>query len=266
MIKVLIVDDEKLVRKGIIALMPWKQFNMEVVGEASNGQKALEFVEDNEVELVITDITMPVLSGFELMKELQQKYPQIFTVVLTCHQDFSYIQDALRAGAIDYIVKTQLEKETLEDVLGRIANRINAERSKLAKHSENDGEDSDIDVVISQEIRRKYSEEIILSIVNGVRYIKRNITVGISQDEVAKEVGMSRGYFSQCFREIVGQPFGEFAREAKMSKAKELLLDTNKPVYWIAEQLGFNDEKYFSKVFREYAGQLPTEYRNRKSN
>lgn len=124
MIRVLVVDDDKLVRKGLISMMPWSRFGMEVVGEASNGEKALRFLEANDVELMLTDLGMPVLSGMELMRVVRGRFPELPVVVLTLHQDFEYIQEALRLGAIDYIAKVELEKEQLEDVLGRIAERI----------------------------------------------------------------------------------------------------------------------------------------------
>lgn len=72
MIKVLIVDDDKLVRKGISSAMPWNEFNMEVVGEASNGAKALDFLETQPVDLMLTDLAMPVMSGIELMRTARQ--------------------------------------------------------------------------------------------------------------------------------------------------------------------------------------------------
>ncbi|MGO4269761.1 response regulator, partial [Paenibacillus sp. TAF58] len=124
MIKVMIVDDDKLVRKGLISAMPWHDFDMEVVGEASNGEKALEFIAANAVDLLLTDLAMPVMSGIELLKIVRKQYPSIYTVVLTFHQDFEYIQEALRLGAIDYIAKVQLEKERFEEVLERIYKRI----------------------------------------------------------------------------------------------------------------------------------------------
>lgn len=127
MIKVLIVDDDKLVRKGLISVMPWSDFDMEVVGEAQNGEKALEFLETNSVDLMLTDLAMPVMSGMELMREARKRYPRLFMVILTLHQDFNYIQEALRLGALDYIAKVQLEKERLEEVLGRIHGRIEEE-------------------------------------------------------------------------------------------------------------------------------------------
>lgn len=132
MIKVLIVDDDKLVRKGLISAMPWAQFDMQIVGEASNGAKALEFLEQENVDLLLTDLAMPVMSGIELMKTVSERYPHIRIVVLTLHQDFEYIQTALRMGAIDYIAKIQLEKERFDEVLGRIHKRMK-ERSPVAE-------------------------------------------------------------------------------------------------------------------------------------
>ena len=132
---VLIVDDDKLVRKGLMVLMPWQQFGLKVIGEAANGEAALQFLQDNEVDLLITDLAMPVMSGIELMRTVRIRYPNIWLVVLTFHQDFEYIQEALRLGAIDYIVKTQLEKEKMEDVLSRIMGRINEENGKHPRAS-----------------------------------------------------------------------------------------------------------------------------------
>lgn len=128
MIKVLVVDDDKLVRKGLISAMPWREFGMEVIGEANHGEKALEFLEAHEVDLLLTDLAMPVMSGIELMRIVRKRYPHISIVVLTLHQDFEYVQEALRLGAIDYIAKVQLEKERFEEVLGRILDRIRQER------------------------------------------------------------------------------------------------------------------------------------------
>jgi two-component system response regulator YesN len=131
MINVLIVDDDHLVRKGFIAMMPWESYGMRVVGEAGNGKKALEFMEGQLVDLLITDLAMPVMSGIDLMKEVKQRYPEMDMVVLTFHQDFELIQDALRLGALDYITKVELEHVQLDEVLRRVLERIR-EREVLA--------------------------------------------------------------------------------------------------------------------------------------
>lgn len=125
MIRALIVDDEYFVRKGLISTMPWEEFGIQVAGEAGNGRKALEWLEQEPADLLITDLSMPVMNGFDLMREVREQYPRIRIAVLTCHEDFKYIQDALRLGAIDYIVKTELENDTMQNSLRRIASRLN---------------------------------------------------------------------------------------------------------------------------------------------
>ncbi|MBM7565486.1 response regulator transcription factor [Paenibacillus sacheonensis] len=254
MIKTLIVDDEIYVRKGLISVLPWEKFGFKIVGEASGGERALEFLKDNRVDVVFMDLTMPGMSGFELMKETRSGHPGVKTVVLTCHQDFGFIQDAMRLGAIDYIVKTQLEKEKLDDVLERIANRI-----KL----DNQDRNGEFEPTYENEQGKRYSEEVVAAIHNAVRYMNERLFEGIHQEEVAKAVNMSRGYFSMCFKDIAGKSFSDYLRNLKIGAAESLLRKTSKPVYVIADQLGFQDEKYFSKLFREQNGMTPSEYRER---
>jgi two-component system, response regulator YesN len=131
MIRVLVVDDDKLVRRGIVSSMPWQDFGMEVAGEANNGENALKFMEAHEIDLLMTDLSMPVMSGIELMRIVRSRYPHVQIVVLTLHQDFEYIQEALRIGAIDYIAKYQLEREQFEEVLGRIVSLLGRRGSGL---------------------------------------------------------------------------------------------------------------------------------------
>ncbi|QHW29950.1 response regulator [Paenibacillus rhizovicinus] len=126
MIRTLIVDDEHLVRKGLILTLPWGERGFQIVGEADNGEAALELMERTPVDLLMTDITMPAMDGFELMKRVKERYPSVLTVVLTCHQDFHFLQDAMRLGAVDYVVKTNLADEVLEDMLKRISDRMHA--------------------------------------------------------------------------------------------------------------------------------------------
>lgn len=252
MIHTIIVDDEIYARKGLISVLPWEKVGFKIVGEASSGEKALEFLKSNRVDVVFTDLTMPGMSGFEFMKELQSEYPEMKAVVLTCHQDFGFIQEAMRLGAIDYIVKTQLEKEKLEEVLERISTRIKQDHKNVSNYLP----------IFENSQGKRYSEEVVSSINQAVKLINDKLLTGIHQEEIAKTVNMSRGYFSICFKDIVGTPFGDYVRSLKIHKAEELLRMTNKPIYWIADQLGFQDDKYFSKIFREQIGKTPSEYRD----
>lgn len=460
-IKVLVVDDDKLVRRGLISFMPWKDFGMEVVGEASNGEKALEFLESHSVDLLLTDLSMPVMSGIELMRFARMRFPHLHMVVLTLHQDFEYIQEALRLGAIDYIAKVQMEEEQFEEILGRIAARINEQRSQSIKSlnpdqaiAENkfgyvllslnheidhnwphelqlpasavmmeadrncsvwfakEEQQSEVFETLSEKVRLEpesvllilsdkdgyswkdmqrwlrvykekvlfyeyhpdhkiinvslsedvnvhtetdesalekvkegwlfstwfhndttfnrlihemkllrlqekqligllyslviewnrrftqtqlskilminnvhswfhveqwlskirtgiqesignpaYSQEIMDCITKAVSMVQDELSEQLTAAEVAQRLNLSRGYFSQCFKDIIGKTFNEYSRSIRIEKAKEYLLNTNHTIVWIAEQTGYSDEKYFSRIFRELTGELPSEYR-----
>lgn len=133
--RVLVVDDEKLVRKGIISTFPWASHGFVVAGEAGGGESALEFLSGREIDLVITDLAMPGMSGFELIKEVKARYPGIDIVILTCHDNFKYIQDAMRLGVLDYIVKTEIEDDIIEDTLNRISQKMNKKDDTLLSGS-----------------------------------------------------------------------------------------------------------------------------------
>jgi two-component system response regulator YesN len=340
MIPTIIVDDEHLARKGLRTVFPWERFGFRIVGEAASGDKALALIREQQVQLVVTDITMPKMSGLELMKRLKLEAPSVRVVVVTCHQDFDYIQDALRLGAIDYIVKTQLEEQNLDEVLLRIAGRFQAESSKPAEstapptreEAPPPGKSEELkgsllwivdderyrplaDALASspsrvirealagwqtylhsfplweeaadkldmlppeawleetrKELRKwlrrsSYSEEMISGIVRSLELMRQDRDKGeISQSNICKRVGISKGYFSKAFKDVVGIPFSHYVQHVYIEAAKEWLVETNHTVYWIAERCGFADTRYFSKVFREHTGMLPSEYRQSQSS
>lgn len=124
MIKVMIVEDDKLARKGIIASIDWNRYGMKIVAEASNGHTALDYLSEHSIDLLLTDIAMPVMSGMELIREVKQRYPAVQVVVLTMYQTFEYIQESLRLGALDYISKVQLEQDDISGIMENILHRM----------------------------------------------------------------------------------------------------------------------------------------------
>lgn len=128
MIRVLIVDDDKLARKGLISIMPWSNHDMIVVGEAANGAKALEFMERQEVDLMFVDLSMPVMSGMELLQVTRQRFPDLRSVVLSFHEEFENVQTAYRMGVLDYISKVRLESEDDEQILQRIQQQMTGDQ------------------------------------------------------------------------------------------------------------------------------------------
>ncbi|MCJ8011958.1 response regulator [Paenibacillus sp. KQZ6P-2] len=111
--KVLIVDDELIVRKGLRTTVPWERYGMEVVADASNGLKGWDAFLAHKPDVVITDIVMPKLNGLELARRIKQAAGDTQILLLSCHEDFSYAQQGFRLGASGYILKTNMDEDEM---------------------------------------------------------------------------------------------------------------------------------------------------------
>ena len=130
MYKVLIIDDDKLARNGLISMVQWEKYGLEVVGDVANGLLALDFLKIHEVDLAFVDLSMPVLSGMDFICEARKLYPNLKYVVLTFHEDFENVQNALRFGVLDYISKLRLEEMVGDEVFGRIGQLLKETNGK----------------------------------------------------------------------------------------------------------------------------------------
>lgn len=113
MTRILIVDDEMLVRLSLKTLIPWQEHGFEIVGEARNGTEALKLLEKDPCHIVLTDIRMPDMDGLELIFRIREKWPFTRCLILSNHNDFEYVQKALRLGAVDYLLKLAWVPEEL---------------------------------------------------------------------------------------------------------------------------------------------------------
>lgn len=116
--KVLIVDDEPMIRLGLSSSVRWEDEGLELVGDASNGEKALRIVKQQEIHILITDIKMPLMDGLELTRQASLLYPNIKVILVSSYSDFEYARKAVKLGVvIDYILKPTMEPEDLLRIL-----------------------------------------------------------------------------------------------------------------------------------------------------
>lgn len=140
--RAVLVDDEEYVRAELAALFPWDRFGFCLTGEAENAQAAMELIERVEPDLVITDIRMPETDGLELTAWIGQHYPQLVVAIVSAYDDFSFVREALRLGAADYLIKAEATPGTagvfLERISGVLKNRHSAQhqQEKLADNLE----------------------------------------------------------------------------------------------------------------------------------
>ena len=119
MYQVLLVDDEPLILAGIKFMIDWQKNDCQIIGTAGNGQQALEKLRALHPDIVICDIAMPVLSGIDLLQRASEESPETVFIMLTNHQDFQLARKSLRYRSVDYLLKSDLDAETLETSLTR---------------------------------------------------------------------------------------------------------------------------------------------------
>ncbi|MDZ4991862.1 response regulator [Clostridium perfringens] len=138
MYKVMLADDENLILQGLENIIDWEELGLEVVNKASNGQEAIDRFNENPVDIVVTDINMPQVTGLELLKELKKINSDVKFIILSGYDDFSYAKKAIELGVENYILKP-IDEEELEKTLRNTISKINQEKednkSSLSKHN-----------------------------------------------------------------------------------------------------------------------------------
>ncbi len=254
MIRVLIVDDEPIIRFGIKALIDWGKEGFEVVGEYANGIAALDTMLSQPVNIVITDIKMPLMDGLTLTREVMKLNPSCKVILVSSYNDFEYVREGLKLGVVDYILKHSLEPEELLEALRKCKERLDEEAHEPSAST-------------AEPRGRAYGEPELHAehnpIEKALEYIGKHDLRTITLQEVADAVHVSKSYFSVLFKKTTGHNFIDYVIGLRLEKAKELLADSNLKIYVISEQAGFNDVKYFSKLFKKTCGVSPIDYRMR---
>ena len=137
MFKVMIVDDEVLVRVGLKTTIDWEAIGFTIVSEAANGEQAYENYLKYRPDVIITDIKMPKQDGIWLVEKIRKEDADARILVLTCYDEFTFVRKALKAGANDYILKSEIEDEELIRLMLSLKEKmdlqVKADREKEAR-------------------------------------------------------------------------------------------------------------------------------------
>ena len=247
MLKVLVVEDEEMIRKGIVLAVDWAALDCVVVGEAANGLQALEAVERSAPSLIITDLKMPVMDGLEMLRQLRERGNNAFVIILTAYDSFAYAQAALRLGAVDFLLKPFHDGE-LEETIARIRSRAQAAAPAApAAPVLPEGQGPE---------KSKYVRE-------ALAYLSEHYNdPDISVSSVARSLGVSDGHLSHVFKKETDYTLLNYLTRYRIHRAMELLRDCRLKVYEVAEQVGYRDIAYFSATFKKLVGMSPSEYQD----
>jgi len=260
MIRCILAEDEQILRRGLIVTTDWESLGCVIIGEAENGQQALELVKRFKPDLIITDIRMPLLDGLELIRETQKICDAEF-LIMSGYNDFDYCKEAITLGVTEYLCKP-IDEDEFESAVSRVREKINKKRVHQQLISQVDISNNDTFIQFERSfgnvssIQNQY-------VLAALDYIKENFSENISIKDVCKTLLISESYLSKLFKEHTSYSFVRHLANYRMRKACELLRDPMTRIYAVAEQVGYKDQRYFSTVFKKTTGLTPQEFREK---
>ena len=188
MLKVILVDDETLVKVGIKSLANWEELGFRIVAEGSNGEQGLSLISQHNPDLVITDIVMPKLDGIDMMKKARALNPNITFVVLSSYDEFDLVKRAMKYGAWDYLLKLNICEESLTEMLINVKEKIMSQRSKLMA---TEFVPIQLDVQNTNIMRQEFFKSLIENNFEDRKYIDAKLKImDLSFDESKLRIGI----------------------------------------------------------------------------
>jgi YesN/AraC family two-component response regulator len=244
MYKALIIDDEKPVRIVITALGKWSTYGIDAPALAFNGKEGLSVMREYHPNIVFVDMEMPIMNGIEFLKQASKEFEDVKYIVISGYDDFQYAQSAIKSGAIDYILKPIVEEE-LNRAIQKAVTLLNYERNIMTIKS--------IDV---EEATASQVVELIKDQIDS--YYTRDIKL----TDFSNKYFFTKSYLSKLFKKTYGYGAYEYVLHLRMERAKELLTNSDLPIKDISERLGYSNNNYFSKAFKNNFGVSPTDFKD----
>lgn len=253
MYRVLIAEDEDIIRKGLVYSVQWADMDCTIVGEARNGIEGMELIKKMKPDILIVDINMPVMDGIEMIRQTYEEY-NYSAIILSGYSNFEYAKSAIHYGATDYLLKP-LKREELMKAIENAKEKLRIYETwlvqkqearelkgvRLVTRAEENGENDDIVKELLKFIEEHYQEK-------------------IGWQDVVEAMNYSETFLNRKFKTQMGTTFIEYLNRFRIQKAVELLKQGNVSVQEVSWMCGIGDYKYFNMVFKKYIGCSPKEY------
>lgn len=240
----LIIDDEKPAQIAISALGSWHDLGIELPFTANNGKDGLFSMRELHPDIVFVDMQMPLMNGLEFLKTASAEFPGTKFIIISGYDYFEYAQSGIKHGAIDYLLKPVVEDE------------LNSALKKAVELLNNDRNIEDIQPIPKDS---HIPPEKIAEIIKD--YIDQNYCQDIKISMFSDKYFFSKEYLSRLFKKKYSSGIYEYALTLRMERALALLQDRNLQIQEISERLGYSNNNYFSKAFKNYFNVSPSDYR-----
>lgn len=243
--KILLVEDDPSIGFLVARYKIWKTGEYVIKAIAKNGKEALELLERENYDIVITDIRMPVMDGMQLFHHIKEAHGEVCVILASTYSDFTYAKEGIRLGAVDYIEKPYTEE--------KLVTALKLAQSKMQpKKQDNTTEEVPLDYKI-------YSEDKVVQ--KMIQIIHQHVNEESILDVLSQQMELSKDYLGKLFKNGTGITISEYFMIVKMEEAKRMLSYSNKKVYEISLELGYTTVDYFTKLFKKYTGVTPTQFK-----
>ncbi|ACT03002.1 response regulator transcription factor [Paenibacillus sp. JDR-2] len=267
MYKVLIADDEVLDLEGMRLFIPWTELGLEVVAAVNNGFDAYEVLKGGKIDILVTDVHMPSMSGLELARKAQETESclGLRVIFVSGYQDFHYVKQALSLRAYSYVLKPMDDSELVDALvhvtkeLDEVTRKQEEERQwrEAARRTAPRYQQLPENVSVEPGKHTKLIQEV-------TAYMKEHLNRSLTLKEVAERFAFSPNYLGLMFKEEMGVGFSEYVITMRMERAGELLKDPKVKIYEVADQVGYRYMPYFSRQFKETFGMTPIDFRRHR--
>ncbi len=218
-----------------------------VIATAPNGEVALRLCDEAMPDIIITDVRMPIMDGIELIEQAKNKYLSIKYIITSGYSEFDYAQKAITLKVSSYLLKPVDPKELEECLVEMYAQLMNENKEYFG---------------IFNEALRGSSLKHMVAVVK--EYINTNYHKAINLNLIAHSMGYSPGYLTKSFTAEHGITPSKYLNQLRLNKAKSLLKNNMEySVKTISEMVGYEDQGYFSRIFKKYMGISPIDYREK---
>lgn len=256
LLKVLIVEDEEIIRKGLVYAIDWLELGCIVAGSAKDGIEGLEMIRKEKPDVVLTDIKMPRMSGLEMIKKgLQEE--KFYSIVLTSYSEFDLAKQALHIGVTDYLLKP-VDEDELKEVLEKIRKQLQV--TNKVKRIEKISQDRVLTEDGDWKIFDMAEQSMDIYVKETYNIIKEGYREKLSINFVADRLGVSPSFLSRRLKAGLNATFVDILNQYRVKEAIHMLNRGDMRVYEISDSLGFSEYKYFCSVFKRYTGVSPTEF------
>lgn len=226
MYKLIIVDDEREINTGFAQFFPWRDIGFEVVAQHSNAKSALTYLEAHPVDVIVSDIVMPGMSGLDFVKTISEMpfEPRPHVLIFSAYSEFEYAQRALQYRCTEYVLKSA-EYDELIDIFTRLKKTIDIERNEAAS-------EQTVDIDLPETAK---NDQVIQTILT---YVLDNLA-SANLETAAELVYMSPAYVSHYFKTRCQRTFSDYLLALRMNEAAKALLNPQSRIYDVSEALGY---------------------------